>query len=247
MSTQKPRTTIGFEVGFNPDSVADLIEDLKDQKENIPKAISGAVNRTGSQLKTLVIKAITDNLNIKRKDIDGNAKGRHRYGGVKLWARGTGSLRRATITVTGHRIPVYRFGAKPSQPPTRTTKKPKVPDPARKLKRRVRPKGIVRNGRPRKGVSWRTEKGGAATTVKDAFVSRMKSGHVGVFKRVKPGESLPIAELFGPSIPQVAINDPKLQESLKVDTGPMMAQNIKSQIDRFLQRSRARAQGVNRG
>jgi hypothetical protein len=248
MSSQgKQRTAIGFSVSFNESSVVELVQELAQQKENIPKAISAAVDRTGRSIKSMVLSAITSNINIKRKDIDGNSKGRHRYGGVYFRAYGIGSVRRATVTVTGHRIPVYRFGARPQLPPTRKTKAPSEPDPARKFKKRKRRKGIFKNGRPRKGVSFRISKGAGATTVKDAFVARMKSGHVGVFKRMKPGQSLPIAELFGPSIPQAALNDQKLQDGLKVDASDMLKKNLSSQIDRFLQRSRARAQAVTSG
>jgi hypothetical protein len=243
----KARNTMVAEIAVNPASLVSLVEDLKDQQADIPKAIQAAVDRTGRSVKTIVMTAITSEINIKRKDIDANSPGRHRYGGVRFSTYGSGSIRRATVSVTGHRIPVYRFGAKPNQPPTRKTKAPGKPDPARKFKKRNRPKGIVKNGRPRKGVSFKIDKGGKSQTVKDAFVARMSSGHVGVFKRMKPGKSLPIAELFGPSIPEVAIKSDKLQASLKVDASELLVKNLASQADRFLQRARARRVGVLSG
>lgn len=62
----------------------------------------------------------------------------------------------------------------------------------------------------RKGVTANTGKG--RTLIPAAFIATMGSGHVGVFKREKPGErrspgawslNLPIQQKFGPSLPHV--------------------------------------------
>jgi hypothetical protein len=247
MSSQgKQRVATGFEIAFNEASVVSLVEELKDQKHNIPIATADAITRTGRSIKTLIMRAVTQNLNIKRKDIDGNSPKRHRHGGVFLRFSGEGTLKRATIIVTGHRIPVYFFGARPELPPVRKIQ-PDEPKVKRPFAHRRRPAGIFKNGRPRKGVSWRIYKGAGVTTVKDAFIARMKSGHVGVFKRMQEGRRLPIAKLFGPSIPHVALTDPKLQDDLKVNAPELLSKNISNQIDRFLQRSRVRAQAVTSG
>lgn len=55
--------------------------------------------------------------------------------------------------------------------------------------------------RPKSGVSYLARVG--RKRIPGAFIARMKSGHVGVFKRAKDAKRLPIAELFGPSIPLV--------------------------------------------
>ena len=94
--------------------------------------------------------------------------------------------REATLIGTGRRIPRYAFDARP-----------KVP-------------GKRRAG----GVSYRGE-GGQRIVVPDAFIARMPSGHIGVYKRKagarsrKKGDhwtTLPIFELMGPSLPHVIRN-----------------------------------------
>lgn len=78
----------------------------------------------------------------------------------------------AQLMTSGKRIPLIKFGAK-------------GPMPSR--------------GRG-KGVTYRI--GRARRTLPNAFLARMRSGHVGVFQRSGPAR-LPIHEKFGPSLPQV--------------------------------------------
>ncbi|MGE4193077.1 MAG: phage tail protein [Pseudodesulfovibrio sp.] len=60
----------------------------------------------------------------------------------------------------------------------------------------VRPSKI--GGRkPKVGVSAQIKRHGARKTVRGSFVARMKSGHVGVFKRNSGAPRLPIRELSG--------------------------------------------------
>lgn len=55
--------------------------------------------------------------------------------------------------------------------------------------------------KPKTGVSYLAATG--RRRIPGSFIARMKSGHIGVFKRVKDAKRLPVAELFGPSIPLV--------------------------------------------
>lgn len=75
------------------------------------------------------------------------------------------------VIARGKRIPIVDLRPSPSTP---TANKPKV------------------------GVSYLASSG--RRRIPGSFIARMKSGHVGVFKRVKDAKRLPIAELFGPSI-----------------------------------------------
>lgn len=44
---------------------------------------------------------------------------------------------------------------------------------------------------------------GQGGTIAHAFLARMQSGHVGVFHRVRGNESMPIAQNYAPSVPQM--------------------------------------------
>lgn len=57
-----------------------------------------------------------------------------------------------------------------------------------------------------RGVSFRGRPGQGRQTVPGAFLATMKSGYHGVFKRTGK-RRLPIAELFGPSVPFVFLRD----------------------------------------
>lgn len=59
--------------------------------------------------------------------------------------------------------------------------------------------------KPRRGVSYLSRSG--RKRIAGSFIARMKSGHVGVFKRAKDAKRLPIVELFGPSIALVFTRD----------------------------------------
>lgn len=88
----------------------------------------------------------------------------------------------AQLLASAKRIPSFDFGATPKEPPSR--------------------------GRGR-GVSWRSQ--GRRVRDPQTFIAKMRSGHVGIFKREgKDRESvgawsknLPVRELMGPSIAHV--------------------------------------------
>ncbi len=63
------------------------------------------------------------------------------------------------------------------------------------------------------GVNYKTGKG--RNHIPHAFVSTMKTGHKGVFKR-KGSARLPIQELYGPSLPKVFTNGVIMQAMSKV-------------------------------
>jgi hypothetical protein len=117
--------------------------------------------------------------------------------------------REATLIVTGRRIPRYAFDASP-----------KVP-------------GKRRAG----GVSYRGE-GGQRIVVPDAFIARMPSGHIGVYKRKAGATSrrkgagwttLPIFELMGPSLPHV-IRNKRIFETQLANIEAVLRKNLEHEI-----------------
>lgn len=115
--------------------------------------------------------------------------------------RATRSKLSATLTVTGRRIPLIAFKAK-------------GPEPSR--------------GRGR--VTYRIGSR-ARTTVAGAFITTMRSGHRGVFRR-RGIPRLPILELFGPSLPRV-FTQAKITAARTRLAAELLAKNLAHEI-RFL-------------
>jgi len=198
------------EIIVNEQQYAELAKLLRDVPGGIDKASYQAVNKTARWVNTRVLKAITDQLTIKRKDIAGK---RHRFGGVTVH-RASGKHPVAHVRVTGKRIPVYRFRPRPT-----------LPQPYEPL--------------PKRGLTYKICKQGGRRRISDAFVARMRSGHMGVFRRAKRTR-LPIMELYGPSIPHVASTSPELKRAFNIDATGQLHKNLVSQVDYLLAKHKAR-------
>lgn len=87
----------------------------------------------------------------------------------------------------------------------------------------------------RKGVSYRLPTGRGS--LPGGFIARMRSGHVGVFKRV--GKSrLPIGEKFGPSLPRVFLQA-RVTRVLHSIVETQMAKNLQHEVNFLLRRTGA--------
>lgn len=196
--------------------------------QGMPKAIMRAINRGGRVAKRKSLQAISKTMNVKQSDLDGT----HRFGGVGLWLARPDYLQ-AKVTITGRRVPVFRFGVSPAtnQPPTQG------------------------------GVRFKIFGGGGTRTVGNAFIAKMRSGHMGAFKR-RPGarhtlitamsgkhvgkkirSGGPIQELFGPSIPHVAEHHPELQKALEVDVDAVVAKQFAHEVEFLLNGEQGRETG----
>lgn len=89
----------------------------------------------------------------------------------------------AVVTVRGRPIPLYLFGARPAQPGRRPSS------------------GVLVDVMGRKAVDGGT------------FIARMRSGHVGVFKRTGGAGRLPMHELFGPAIPTMMTEHEEIEDA----------------------------------
>ncbi|MCK4340287.1 MAG: phage tail protein [Phycisphaerae bacterium] len=187
----------------------------------VPKVTARAANRTATKVRTLILRAITKTINVKRKDITGHM---HTFGGVTV-RKATWSHPVALVRVTGRRIPLYRFGAR-----AKAKRNVRMSDlrTRRRIKRRV-------SG----GVYYRIRRGQARRLLVGAFIATMRTGHVGVFKRKSPSvRRLPIIELRGPSIPHVAEQSGELKRALKMDLSDLFMQRLDHEIGRVLERKK---------
>lgn len=130
------------------------------------RAVVRSVNRAVQGIETDGVKLIRQEYNIKAGDV---------RKAFKIKRAGNGVLEAAAI-VSGGRIPLIRFGARPAK---------------------------LGGRKPLKGVSVLVKK--ARKTIRHSFVARMKSGHVGVFQRDR-NRRLPISEKFSLAVPQMLEN-----------------------------------------
>lgn len=79
-------------------------------------------------------------------------------------------------------------------------------------------------------------KRGSTKTLEDAFIARLNTGHLGVFKRLGK-ERFPIQKQFGPSVPQMAGND-QVVESVIESANEMLDKRLDHEINRILSGSR---------
>lgn len=187
-------------------------------------ALMHAANRAGSAALTAAKRAISDELGIRARDLVAP----HRFGAVKgestgralRLVRATRDNLEALVKISGRRIPVFRFGAARSTAKTRR-------EPVRVLIG-----GRWKTARVRaSGVFWRIGRG-VRRFEKNAFIARMSSGHVGVFRRVRGSKK--IIELFGPSIPEAARKNAALRAAIDTDVRGVFERRVRHEIDRVM-------------
>lgn len=222
-----------IEIQVDPVQRAELEALFRDTPKKVDRVLVGAINKTARWANTRVLRAITKHLSIKRKELTSHSP---RYGQVFL-RKATYQRQKATISVTGGRIPLIWFGAR--QLRGRVVR-------MTHLATRHTYKRRMAGG----GVSYRIGRRGPRSHIRAAFIGRARagqaasaaehaSGHVGVWRRATPQvKRLPIIQLMGPSIPHVALKMRGLRQMLDVDTHERLKKEIASQVDRFLKRSR---------
>lgn len=94
---------------------------------------------------------------------------------------------------------------------------------------KVTPRKVTKK-RPKGGVKVqvRKDKGGV---VKGSFIAKMRSGHVGVFKRI--GSTRKINELFGPAVPSM-LKDEGAYTRVQQRADARLSKELDAQIDRIL-------------
>jgi len=214
---------VTLEIVINKKQLAEITELLAEVPRGVPKVLTRAINKVGVAARTHIIRRIVARLNLKTRDV--------RNRNVFLYKANYANLM-ARINISGRRIPLMRWGA-------------------RQLKR---------------GVSYAIRKG-QRKRLEGAFIQQMTSGHRGVFMRsgefqrskiaarktskrlgrrkgkgfmVRP--RLPIAERYGPSVPEAAKNIRELsQRVLDEKIATDLAGEVETQVGLVLERHRSRA------
>ena len=174
-------------------------------KNQAPLVLSRAINRAIQNVKKNMGKETSQLYYISSSDVKKT---------VKVAKASKGSLKAAAIS-SGSGIALSKFKVSPNAP--------------------VRYRGASRSPRVYKaGVK---KSGGVKPLDGDpkAFVAVMKkSGHVGVFTR-KNGKSLPIKQLYGPSVPQIVKNEDIMSKINKEASGTLQ-KRIDAEINNILRK-----------
>lgn len=171
--------------------------------DGVNKAVKAAMSRTVQKLRGESNKAIQEKYDISDAGIRSEKNVRVRYS----YQNGV----QATVTFNGRKIPLYRFGgASPAVPTFQTDRWVKVISNNEMIW--VHP-GVRASGHQFRGTSPSPLSHPKRDT--EAFVARMKSGHVGIFARTE-GEtsekSDEIEELMGSSVAQMVGNQEVTQK-----------------------------------
>lgn len=185
----------------------------------VEKAVKAAMSRTTSHMRTAAAEAIRERYAISKANIrtEENVKVRYAYqdGGVQ-----------ATVTFSGHKIPLYRYdGTSPKVPTAKPGKT--VAAMLNGQWSQVRP-GMAASGHQLKGTS--------PTQFENAFIARMKSGHTGIFERtggVTSAGGDEIHEIMGSSVAQMLGNE-EVQETLARQVVEKFEQRMDHEILRVL-------------
>ena len=76
---------------------------------------------------------------------------------------------------------------------------------------------------------------GQGGTIAHAFLARMQSGHVGVFHRTHGNESMPIAQNYAPSVPQM-LGYPSIRSYMEEHLQGRLSVAVDREINNFLAR-----------
>lgn len=187
------RITGGITVTVNEFAGQEAIERAKALLNGIPggvdKAMKAAMSRTVQKVRSGSNKAIQEKYDISDDGLRTEKNVRVRYS----YTNGV----QATVTFSGRKIPLYRFGGAAPKVPTQDIAEGRKP---------VMVKGawtMQYQGVPASGHQFKDT---APTQFTDAFVARMKSGHTGIFERtggMTSEGSDAIREIMGSSVAQM--------------------------------------------
>ena len=158
----------------------------------VDKAMKASMSRTVDRLRRDSNQAIREKYDISDEGIRAEKNVRVRYS----YQNGV----QATVTFSGRKIPLYRFGGAYPKVPTQDIAAGKKP---------VMVKGawtMQYQGMAARGHQF---KGTGPTQFMDAFVAQMKSGHIGIFERTGGSTSEgsdAIREIMGSSVAQMVGN-----------------------------------------
>ena len=194
-----------IEISGDYNELAKLVKGLSLGEATLKKATVSAVNKSIVSTRAYGVKQITKEYKVKAKDVRAELKiNRANYRQQRASIYGAGSPGFA----------LYDFAPTPKRTPST---------------RRTRRGGYT----PKGGIKVMIHKG-SRKTVQGAFIAKMRSGHVGVFRRKKKGDG--IEELFGPS-PLRIIDSTFYKNKIEDFAGEAMDTNLAREAIFYLKRA----------
>ena len=192
---------------------------LRNIRRGYPRAIRDATTRTTNTVRTRVVKAVAADVNVRQRKL--YQKGNARRPITQKLTRGQGGdVVGGHVTVGKGRIPLGRFDSKQHW------------------------KAGKKQGRVRTRVSYRIDKRGRRASVKDAFQVEFKSGFVGVFRgwksRGRRRKLRGTDQLFGPSVPGVAEDQPDVRRLIRSEAANLYRSTLSKRVDALHARAAAR-------
>ncbi len=172
---------------------------LADIPDGADKAMKAAMSRTVQRLRSDANRAIQEKYDITDAGIRSEKNVRVRYS----YQNGV----QATVTFSGRKIPLYRFGGAYPKVPTQDIAAGRKPVQVRGAWT-MQYQGVAARGHQFQDTG--------PTQFMDAFVARMKSGHIGIFERTGGSTSEgsdAIREIMGSSVAQM-VGKPQVAEKL---------------------------------
>ena len=184
----------------------------------VESAVKNAMPRAASALRTGSAKAIQEKYDISSANLRTNENVRISYDYNNGFT--------ANVLFSGKKIPLFRYNK--TSPKTPSVDKGKTVN--------VILSGGWRTVHPGQAASAHQLKSSSPMKFNNAFVARMKSGHVGIFERtggISSNGNEQIKELQGSSVPQM-LGSQEVQEKLKETAAKKFEERMDHEITRIL-------------
>ncbi len=216
--SDKIETEFKIEQFINDNTIERAERMLKGYINGVATAVKAALKATNADIKKNAYVELSKRYDISRESI-------RDYQNIKTFIYQRGSLISGSVIFTGNKIPLYRYNGT-------TPKEPEV-DTSRKIN--VFIYGGFKKINPSLPVKAHQLKSKPAKDLVNAFVARMQSEHVGIFKR-KLG-SRKISEIMGLSVPQMIGNN-EVQKNVIDSAMEGFDKLLNEQIDRIISGAR---------
>ena len=200
--------TMTVEITVDRRQMRVLEEELKEIPNGLQRVLIRAVNQVGVAARTKVIRAVTEELNLKTSEV--------RERNMRL-SKANFSRLSALLTISGRRVPLIKFGA--------SKVRRGVSYAIRRGERKLLPSGFVQEmpSSGRRGAFVRT----GSPTIGRRLRRRRGPGR-GMAGLVRPRK--PITERYGPSIPQAVEHIEELSaQTLEAELGEKLEAEIVTQ------------------
>ena len=213
-------TSGGVEIGLGVDErmLRSILSELSDMPDKLKEAEFQAVKKTTKTGKTRISKKFRDEMGpgvLNKKMVDAR---------ISLKFPSKANLV-GRIIINNRGYPLHKYRGRPTTPP-----------------RQAGIKAARRNARPT--AKWTIHKSQGQTTGRNHFVQRDKRGQVHIMVRSPGGRGGRQATApkdyrikYGPGLVSIA-REFSFEDAMVVDLGDVLEKNLRSQVDRFLNRKK---------